>query len=116
MAKFLFSATMQPAIEEVLKTVMDDPVKIQIGLRNSTAQTVKQELIYVGKDDAKIPSLRQRILEKGFEPPMLIFVQSKVRAKELHRELKYDGMNVECIHGDCKKSDRDEIIKKFRVG
>ena len=28
MAKFLFSATMQPAIEEVLKGVMDDPLKI----------------------------------------------------------------------------------------
>ena len=47
---------------------------------------------------------------------MLIFVQSKTRAKELHRELKYDGMNVEVIHGDCKKADRDSIIKKFRVG
>ena len=28
MAKFLFSATMQPAIEELLKSVMDDPLKI----------------------------------------------------------------------------------------
>lgn len=116
MAKFLFSATMQPHIEELLRSVMDDPLQIQIGLRNVTAQTVSQELLYVGKDDAKIPSLRQWISEKGFEPPMLIFVQSKSRAKELFSELKYDGMNVDVIHGDCKKVNRDEIVKKFRVG
>ena len=60
--------------------------------------------------------MRQKILESGFAPPMLIFVQSKTRAKELHKELMYDGQNVEVIHGDCKKEDRDEIMKKFRVG
>jgi len=82
-AKFLFSATMQPQIEEILRTVMNDPLKVQIGLRNTTASTVTQELVYVAKDDAKVPTMRQKILESGFAPPMLIFVQSKTRAKEL---------------------------------
>jgi len=39
-AKFLFSATMQPQIEEILRTDMNDPLKVQIGLRNATASTV----------------------------------------------------------------------------
>ena len=47
---------------------------------------------------------------------MLIFVQSKHRAKQLNKELKFDGVNVDVIHADCKKEDRDEIIKRFRVG
>ena len=47
---------------------------------------------------------------------MLIFVQSKYRAKELYSELMYDGVNVDVIHGDKKKHERDEIMKKFRVG
>ena len=47
---------------------------------------------------------------------MLIFVQSKHRAKELYHELIYDGVNVDVIHGDKKKSERDEIMKKFRLG
>lgn len=47
---------------------------------------------------------------------MLIFVQSKHRAKQLYKELKFDGVNVDVIHADKKKEDRDEIIKQFRVG
>jgi len=31
---------------------------------------------------------------------MLIFVQSKERAKELFHELIYDGINVDVIHSD----------------
>ena len=47
---------------------------------------------------------------------MLIFVQSKVRAKELYHELINDGVNVNVIHGDKQKVERDEIIKQFRTG
>lgn len=47
---------------------------------------------------------------------MLIFVQSKQRAKELYHELINDGVNVNVIHGDKQKTDRDEIIKQFRTG
>ena len=39
-------------------------------------------------------------LFKGVEPPVLVFVQSKERAKELHQELGYDGVNVDVIHAD----------------
>jgi len=55
-------------------------------------------------------------MKEGFEPPMLIFVQSKQRAKELYKELIFDGVNVNVIHGDKKKHERDEIIKQFRTG
>ena len=40
-AKFMFSATMQPNIEQVLRNVMtNDPIKVQIGIKNSTASSV----------------------------------------------------------------------------
>ena len=60
-------------------------------------------------------TLRQS-LKDGFTPPMLIFVQSKKRAKELFHELLYDQVNVAMIHGDKKKQERDEIMQKFRLG
>jgi len=76
---------------------------------------VVQKLIYTGNEDAKLQTLRQLIAD-GYKPPMLIFVQSKDRAKQLFKELKFDGANVEVIHADKKKEDRDSIIKEFRVG
>ena len=47
---------------------------------------------------------------------MLIFVQSKDRAKELYRELIFEGVNVNVIHADRKKDERDEIMRDFRLG
>ena len=94
---------------------MVDPVRIQIGVRNTTASTVAQRIVYVGREDAKLMTLRQT-LKEGFTPPLLIFVQSKQRAKELFHELKFDQVNVDVIHGDKKKQERDEIMQKFRIG
>ena len=55
----MFSATMQPGIEEVVRQVMtNDPIKVQIGLRNATASTVTQRLVYVGAEDGKLSTLR----------------------------------------------------------
>ena len=47
---------------------------------------------------------------------MLVFIQSKERAKELFHELIYDGLNVEIIHSDRTQAQRDNIIKSFRAG
>jgi len=76
---------------------------------------VKQEIVYCGREDAKLVTLRQ-FLKEGFEPPLLCFVQSKNRAHELYKELIFDGVNVNVIHGDKTKIERDEIIKQFRTG
>jgi hypothetical protein len=46
---------MQPGIEQVVTQVMANvPIKIQIGIRNATAQSVSQKLIYVGNEDGKL--------------------------------------------------------------
>lgn len=39
-------------------------------------------------------------LFQGFLPPMLVFVQSIERARELFHELVYEGINVDVIHAD----------------
>ena len=82
-SKYLFSATMQTDIEQVVQKHMDgkQPIlKVQIGVRNTTANSVKQRLVYCGNEDGKLATLRQEMAE-GYEPPLLIFVQSKDRAK-----------------------------------
>ena len=67
--------------------------------RNAATDTVEQELVFVGQESGKLLAMRQIIL-RGFHPPVLVFVQSKDRAKELFNELIYDGLNVGVIHSD----------------
>lgn len=110
-----FSATMQPAIEELLRQNMTDPVKIVVGIKNATTSNVNQKLVYCGGEEGKIYALRN-IFREGFTPPMLVFVQDKKRALDLYHELVYEGVSVNVIHGDRIKEQRDEIVKKFRTG
>ena len=37
---------------------------------------------------------------QGYEPPVLLFVQTKERAKELFKELIFDNIMVDAIHAD----------------
>lgn len=44
--KSFFSATMNPAVSDLLFQNMNDPIKITVGIKNATASTVSQKLIY----------------------------------------------------------------------
>lgn len=51
-----------------------------MGAKGAAAASVEQELVFVGNEEGKITAVRQ-LLQKGLKPPVLIFVQSKSRAK-----------------------------------
>lgn len=65
--------------------------------RNGVSDSVTQQLVFVGNEQGKLVAIRQ-LIQAGLRPPVLIFVQSLDRAKELFRELVYDGINVDVIH------------------
>lgn len=110
----LFSATttkeMTPFVHENLK----DFATVNIS-PNIPTSSVEQELKYVGVESAKLLAVRE-IFREGVAPPVLIFVQSKDRAKQLFAELMYDGLNIDIIHSDRTQKERDEVYKKFREG
>eukprot|EP00118_Oscarella_pearsei_P012556 m.93242 g.93242 ORF g.93242 m.93242 type:complete len:211 (+) comp36777_c1_seq2:1593-2225(+) len=84
-------------------------------IRNTTTETVEQRLVFVGQEAGKLIGIRD-IIRKGFKPPMLVFVQSKERAKELFHELIYDGLNVDVVHADRTQAQRDNVVRSFRLG
>uniref|UniRef100_A0A667XYI8 Probable ATP-dependent RNA helicase DDX52 n=1 Tax=Myripristis murdjan TaxID=586833 RepID=A0A667XYI8_9TELE len=53
---------------------------------------------------------------RGFLPPMLVFVQSIDRARELFHELVYEGINVDVIHADRTQQQRENVVNSFRSG
>lgn len=111
----LFSATLANQVEEWCKLHLDNVVRVTVGARNSATDTVDQELMFVGQESGKLLAMRQ-IIQKGFQPPVLVFVQSKERAKELFNELIYDGLNVDVIHADRTQAQRENVVKCFRTG
>lgn len=90
-------------------------LQINIGGKNTAVKSVKQSLLFTGNERGKLIALRD-IFRLGLKPPVLVFVQSKERAKELFAELIYDGMNVDAIHADRTPLQRENAVKCFRSG
>ncbi|CAG8588738.1 12577_t:CDS:10 [Acaulospora morrowiae] len=114
--KSLFSATLPSGVETLANSFMKDPIRVVIGLKNAATDTIKQKLVYVGQEEGKLIAIRQLIQQGGLKPPVLIFVQSIERAKELFHELIYDGINVDVIHSERTKAQRDAVVLSFRQG
>ncbi|XP_055792866.1 probable ATP-dependent RNA helicase DDX52 [Salvelinus fontinalis] len=110
-----YSATCAPDVEQWCRLNLDNLVSVNIGHRNSAVETVEQELLFVGTENGKLLAVRD-IIKKGFLPPMLVFVQSIDRARELFHELVYEGINVDIIHADRTQQQRDNVITSFRSG
>lgn len=53
---------------------------------------------------------------QSLRPPVLLFVGSKERAKELRRDLASEDIKVDSIHVDRSQKQRDAAVEKFREG
>lgn len=111
----LFSATITPFVTEIAAGFLRDPVTIRIGTDNAAADAIDQRLMFVGTEEGKLLAMRQ-IFQQGLKPPALIFLQNKERAKELFKELIYDGVNVDIMHAERTQAQREDVIRKFRSG
>ena len=105
--KALFSATIPPQVEELAKSIMPNPVTVTVGKKVGASTSITQKLIYCGSEEGKVLAMRQQVAA-GLKPPVLVFVQSVDRAKQLFRELVYDGINVDVMHADRTQAQRQE--------
>ncbi|KAG2482517.1 hypothetical protein HYH03_018562 [Edaphochlamys debaryana] len=112
----LFSATLPERVEELARSVLQQPLRVTVGLRNAAVGSVRQKLQFVGREAGKLLALRQALADGGLAPPVLVFVNSKERAKALHRELLYDGIHVDSITAGQPQAARNAAVDNFRAG
>jgi len=111
----MFSATHTVHVARWARKNLRGLISVTVGHRNAASDNVDQQLIFVGSEAGKMVALRE-LVQKGLTPPVLIFVQTKERAKELFSELIYDGINVDVIHADRTQLQRDNVVRSFRGG
>lgn len=115
--KTLFSATIPASVEQLAASIMStDPLRVIVGNKQAAAQTVEQKLVYAGNEEGKLIAIRQMAREGELVAPVIIFLQSIDRAKALFRELVFDGINVDSIHGEMTAAKRASVIDRFRKG
>ncbi|CDO70922.1 hypothetical protein BN946_scf184829.g30 [Trametes cinnabarina] len=114
--KAVFSATLPANAEQVAMSMLRDPIRVVVGLKDTPLPLIAQSLTYVADDQSKLPTLLQ-YLSQPYNPPLLIFVSSQPRATSLAEELVINGIpNVDCLHAGMTKKEREDAVSRMRRG
>ena len=110
----LFSATIPVQIETLIKWAMKAPQTIEIGMRQSPADSVKH-VIYPVAEDQKSDLLRE-LLERVKYESVIIFCRTKHRADRIAHLLKRNEHAVAVLHSNRTQREREDALKGFRNG
>ncbi len=109
----LFSATMPQEILHLARKVLDEPVKIQIGI-TAPAETVTHA-VYPVAHHLKTRLLLE-LLKKTATESVLIFTRTKHRAKRIGEQLAKKGFKAASIQGNLSQNRRQAALNGFRDG
>ena len=109
----LFSATFSPEIRKLAESYQKDPITIETAQRNATSQNITQTVYSVSDKMQKRSALVQLIREQQVEQAM-IFVNTKIEARELTRFLQRAKINAQSIHGDQSQTERLATLEGFK--
>ncbi len=109
---WLFSATMPKEVERIANNYMEDPFKVVVGTKNSSAANIDHKYCLVSGRD-QYYALRRFI---DYSPGMfgIVFCRTRREAKEFADKLMTDGYNADALHGDLSQAQRDAVMNKFR--
>jgi len=109
-----FSATMPPAIVSLSRSILTDPVRVEVTPVSSTVDSISQYLYYVEKPEKK--NLLVHLLKKEQHQSVLVFSKTKHGADKIARLLCKAGIGSEAIHGNKSQNARQRALTNFKAG
>ncbi len=109
----MFSATMPVKIQQLAKSILYKPVEVKIAVSRPT-EKIDQSAI-VCYENQKTPLLI-RLFKTTFSQRVIVFAASKIKVKDLARELRKAGWHAGEMHSDLEQSTRETTINNFRSG
>jgi len=110
----LFSATFSPDIRQLAKSLLTNPLEIDIAPRNTPHELVVQKMHPVDKA-SKVRLLSHLIRTKNWYQ-VLVFARTKHGADRLVRQLAQDGIRATAIHGNKSQPQRTQALADFKKG
>lgn len=109
----MFSATMPPKIQQMAKAILNDPAEVTIAISRPTEKI--DQSAFVCHEGQKTAILRH-LFKTAHSKRVIVFSSSKIKVKELTRELRKEHIKAAEMHSDLEQSARDEAMHKFRAG
>jgi superfamily II DNA/RNA helicase len=108
----LFSATLDGAINSLVRTYLKDPVRHEVQSREITVAEMEHRFFLVHQMD----KVRVAMAIASPAERTLMFVRTKRGADKLVHDLKKEGAKAAAIHGDLRQSMRERALSDFTAG
>jgi ATP-dependent RNA helicase RhlE len=111
--RLMFSATIPPKVQDLAKTLLQEPEKIQVDANSSAAEAVSQKLYLVPKPQKieLLLSVMRNVIE---DKSVLIFRRTKYGVEKALESLTRNGFKADALHGDKSQSDRTLALNRFK--
>ena len=108
----LFSATLDGAVDRLVKRYLSDPVFYEVASTTQTVTQMEHRFLQVHQmDKVKVAAAICRSQEKS-----LLFVRTKRGADRLVEHLSKEGVRAAAIHGDLRQANRERALADFSNG
>ncbi len=108
----LFSATLDGAVDMLVKRYLTDPVFHEVASSTQTVTLMEHRFLQVHQmDKVKVAAAICRSQEKS-----LLFVRTKRGADRLVENLGKEGIKAAAIHGDLRQTNRERALSDFSNG
>jgi len=112
----MFSATMPSEVEDLARTVLREPVRIEVGKHTTAVEHVKQRLVPVNDRD-KVSLLLHLLQTKDSwgnqRSGVLVFCRTKRRVGWVGTALDRQGIKTGMLHGDRSQAQRTKALTRF---
>lgn len=109
----LFSATMPPKIRTLAKTILKDPVYVNIAV-SKPAEGILQAA-YICYETQKLGIVQTLFSDRKYDK-VIIFSSSKLKVKEVTKSLRRMKLSVGEMHSDLGQAERDSVMLDFKNG
>lgn len=109
-----FSATLPSDIVKLAKTMVRDPVSVDVTPEKPVVELIDQRLMYVDRQD-KV-SLLVNLLRENSASRVLVFTRTKHGANKIVRLLEGNAVKAQAIHGNKAQTARTRALEDFKSG
>ena len=109
----LFSATLKHRNFGRIKSILDNPVSIEVDSFKEGHSQITQQMILADGDDHKQKLIVALVKEEQAEK-VFVFCKTRAQCTAVGQHLAKTELKVGFLHGDIPQSDRKQVLNRFR--
>jgi ATP-dependent RNA helicase DeaD len=113
----LFSATMPPRVDGMIRRHLSEPVRVELGREATTGDETAliRQVAYVVPRGHK-PAALGRVLDVHAPTAAVVFCRTRESVDQLAETLNGRGYRAEALHGGIDQGQRDRVVGRLRAG